>query len=131
MFQLWKEGTQCRTSPKFSQGQTHKNLYCVEDQGHNYVVQDENDFEKAIFAIIDTLSQTLRTPMIKTPVVLEGKEREMELDTGAAISIVSHADYCGYCKSCRLLCRLMQIIVTTLWLPTTPHPPPLYKCLWC
>ena len=48
----------------------------------------------AIFAITDTPSQTLRTPMIKIPVVLEGKETEMELDTGAAASVISHADYC-------------------------------------
>lgn len=33
----------CQTSPKFSQGQTHKKLHYVEDQGHHYMVQDEND----------------------------------------------------------------------------------------
>ena len=33
--------SQCRTSPKFSQGQSHKKLHCVEDQEHHYVVQGE------------------------------------------------------------------------------------------
>ena len=75
----------------------------MEDQEHHYVVQDENDFERAIFAITDTPSQTLRTSMIKIPVVLEGKETEMELDKGVAVSIISHADYCKLFKHIPLM----------------------------
>ena len=62
-----------------------------------------SDFERAIFAITDTPSQTLKTPMIKIPVVLEGKETEMELDKTAAVSVVSHADYCKLFKHIPLM----------------------------
>ena len=64
-----------------------------------------SDFRKSghIFTITDTPSQTLRTPMIKIPVVLEGKETEMELDTRAAVSVVSHADYCKLFKHIPLM----------------------------
>ena len=54
--------------------------------------------KRTIIAIGDTPSQTRRAPIIKIPVVLEGKEVNMELDSGAAVSVVSHADYCKYFK---------------------------------
>ena len=56
----------------------------MEDQENQYVEdrENENDFDKAIFVIGDTLSQTWRV------VVLEDKEIDMELDTGAAVSVV-------------------------------------------
>ena len=104
-FSCGKKGhlkSQCRAPPKSSQGRTGKKLHCVEDQDNHYVEdqdrQDENDFDRAIFAVVDTPSPVQRAPTIKIPVILEDKEIEMELDTGAAVSVVSYADYCKYFK---------------------------------
>jgi len=72
----------------------------VEDQKR----QDENDFDRAIFTIVGTPSLTQTTPTIKIPVVLEDREMEMEFNTGAAVSVVSHADYSKHFKHLPLTC---------------------------
>ena len=47
--------------------------------------------------VTSTPSQ-IRTTTIKIPLKIEDVEIEMELDTGAAVSVVSHNDYCKYFK---------------------------------
>ena len=57
-----------------------------------------DDFERAKFSVYDTPSFAPKSPAIRIPVMLENTEMEMELVTGAAVSVVSHADYCKIVK---------------------------------
>ena len=52
--------------------------------------------DTAVFRVTKTTPQSVGDKSINVPVVIEGVALEMELDTGAAVSIVSYADYLKY-----------------------------------
>ena len=84
---------QCRNPQQVSKGQVQRKAHYVE-----VTQQDEDDLERAVFAIAETPPKTQRTPIINVSVVLEDTEMEMELVTGVEVSVVSHTDYCKYFK---------------------------------
>ena len=65
-----------------------------------YIQQPEQsnspELEAAIFGISQETQELSGHKPITVPVEIEGVSLELELDTGAAVSIVSYADYCKY-----------------------------------
>ena len=66
----------------------------------NYAQEDEStnatELDAAVFRVSKETPQSLGDKPIIVPVVIEGVALEMELDTGAAVSIVSYVDYLQY-----------------------------------
>ena len=92
---------QCRSSGKI--GHLQSQCRNKKQTGHNnpsrtnYVQEEElidvPELDAAVFRVTKNSSKAVGVKPIIIPVVIEGVPLEMELDTGAAVSIVSYIDY--------------------------------------
>ena len=83
--------SQCRSKKETERSNPNRTNYVQEDESTN-----ATDLDTAVFRVSKETPRSLGDKPIIVPVVIEGVALEMELDTGAAVSIVSCVDYLKY-----------------------------------
>ena len=84
-----------------SEKRTRRNPQNVSNPSHTHYVEqtdhpNETEFETAIFEVTEKTPESSATKPYMVTVEIEGISLELELDTGAAVSIVSYTDNTKY-----------------------------------